>query len=502
MYQPDQPTQGLPVVTPANMIPVQVLKREHVAPDAVTFHLVLPGTQQSPAPYFPGQFITLALPTPRETLYRSYSLCSDGDPQYSWEITVKKQHMGAVSTYFYTHVQEGMLLYSSLPRGTFTMPSRLSRNTSLIFVAAGSGITPIMGMLRAINNMRPDMRPLVHLHYASRSPRYMIFYRELKEMDPYSEWLKQWYYFSDNRERMTATDVLDYSERLVQRAHWYLCGPEILKRELIEELKAEGVPQNAIHTEVFAVKSAENPAYQIADGSAQGGSITIKQTGEVLEAEPRETLLAALERQGYHPSYSCRIGLCGSCKLKVAEGNAFPEGEILSKKEREQGIVLSCIAIPQGDIVLESGGKPPAGIPIKQRVSSGNSIGKPVVAVRVASLFMLGGMLLASWNLTNHRPHSWEFNTTAASSQNNSQNSGDDPSATEQTTPTNEPTNQNPAATATAKSGTQPTVTPTLKPGTTPTRTPTPKPGAATATPTKISTPTPKPTATSTPSPK
>lgn len=120
MEYESQPTRGLPVVSPANMLPVQVIHRELVAPDVVSVFIVLPGTRQAPAPYLPGQFVTLALPTPRDTLYRSYSLCGDGDMARPWELTIKRMEMGAVSTYFYDSVQRGTLLYASLPRGTFT----------------------------------------------------------------------------------------------------------------------------------------------------------------------------------------------------------------------------------------------------------------------------------------------------------------------------------------------------------------------------------------------
>ena len=180
----DNPTRMLPVVSPANMLPVQVVQREVVAPDVVSISIVLPGTEQAPAPYLPGQFVTLALPTPKETLYRSYSLCGSGDPSEPWEIAIKRMDQGAVSTYFYTWVTEGTLLYSSLPRGTFTLPADLGPEMTLVFVAAGSGITPIMGMLRALNRMPLSETPLVQLHYASRSVDDIIFGDELADMDP------------------------------------------------------------------------------------------------------------------------------------------------------------------------------------------------------------------------------------------------------------------------------------------------------------------------------
>ena len=149
----DQQSRALPVASPANMLPVQVVGREEIAPDTVSVLLVLPGTRQAPAPYLPGQFVTLALPTQRETLYRSYSLCGDGSPDQPWELTIKRMERGAVSTYFYEEVDVGTLLYASLPRGTFTLPTNVGPEMTLIMIAMGSGITPIMGMLRALANM-------------------------------------------------------------------------------------------------------------------------------------------------------------------------------------------------------------------------------------------------------------------------------------------------------------------------------------------------------------
>src|SRR5690242_8096892 len=141
-------TRGLPLAAPTNMLPVQVVARAVIAPDVVSVQIVLPGATQDPAPYLPGQFVPLALPTRSETPYRSYSLFGDGDPSRPWELTIKRMQKGAVSTYFYQSVQPGTLLYSSLPRGTFTLPGRVSPEMPFVFVAMGSGITPLMGMLR------------------------------------------------------------------------------------------------------------------------------------------------------------------------------------------------------------------------------------------------------------------------------------------------------------------------------------------------------------------
>lgn len=417
LMRDDNPTRGLPIVSPANMIPVQVIHREVVAPGVVTVYIVLPGAQQAPAPYLPGQFVTLALPTPRETLYRSYSLCGDGDDSQPWSLTIKRLEQGAVSTYFYNLVNAGTLLYASLPRGTFTLPARLGPEMCVVMVAVGSGITPIMGMLRALDRMPPEERPLVQLHYGSRSADEIIFGEELDAMDRDGSWLRQYHYLSSKGNRMTADTVIGRAGTPGKSANWYMCGPENLKRDIQKQLRALGVPERHVHSEVFATSSG--PAYKIEarGGQGVGGSLRVADTGAELDVEPQETLLTALERHGYRPEFSCRAGSCGACKLRVLDGQVDPVGEALSSDERTAGYVLSCIARPIGAVTLASGGKPPAGT-VRRALAALDGLpavrGRAVGRTRLVALVGASALLLGSWNLTNHRPNSWNVANAAA----------------------------------------------------------------------------------------
>ena len=488
----EPPTQGLPVVSPAHLLPVQVSGREAVAPGVVSVRIVLPGTRQAPAPYLPGQFVTLALPTPRETLYRSYSLCGNGDMSQPWELAIKRIDGGAVSTYFYDSVRSGTLLYSSLPRGTFTLPADLRPDTVLVMVAVGSGITPIMGMLRAIASMPPPHRPLVQLHYASRSWEDVIFGDELDAMDPNTTWLRQWHYLSSERNRITVDAILRRAGNFGPRAHWYMCGAEAFKRDLQAWLSRSGVPSEQVHAEVFATRPG--PAYRVSGSGASvsGGQMTIEETGAVLDVRPSETLLVALERHGYRPEFSCRAGACGACRLQLLAGQVDTIGEALSNTERDEGYVLGCIARPLGDVTLASGGRPPLGA--ERRTAAGGrtgaaSRGASKAFVRASALAGIGVVMLGSWNLTNHRPASWGTasaappqspavtpGTTAAPGGTATQTTGTRPSPSATATPSGQ---AQPAPTT--PSQVQPTPTPVRV---APTPTPAPKP-----TPTCVSTP-------------
>jgi ferredoxin-NADP reductase len=281
-------TGELPLVSPANLLPVQVVRRKESAPDIVTLYLAVPDTEQAPARYLPGQFVTLAIPTWKKALYRSYSLCGNGRPDQPWEITIKRIQAGRVSTYLFEEVKEGKLLYSSLPRGTFTLPEGIHPGTPLIFAAAGSGITPIMGMLSALALLPPESLPQVQLHYASKTPMEIIYWRELHQLDPKERWLHQWHYISSDGNRLTAEDVVRRAGRLTRRAHWYMCGPEALKRDLQALLEDYDVPDEQVHSEVFVAQPAPDRTSEGARNSpavcGAGFHLRVEETGDVLEA--------------------------------------------------------------------------------------------------------------------------------------------------------------------------------------------------------------------------
>ena len=499
----DDNTDRLPIVSPVNMLPVQVVRREVIALEAVSLFLALPGTEQAPAPYLPGQFVTLALPTPRQTLYRSYSLSGDGNPNQPWEITIKRLQQGVVSAYLYDRVEEGTLLYASMPRGTFTLPAELEPGIPLVFVAVGSGITPIMGMLSALALLPPERRPEVYLHYAARSPVEMIYRSEIQQLDPRERWLHKWYYLASDGNRMTPETVLRRARHVAFQAHWYMCGPESFKRDLFGLLENEQIPDEQIHAEIFAPqtarpsKSSGSVGQHPAPSAGPVTSLQIAETGATLNVGANETILAALERQGYRPDFSCRAGACGVCKLRVLSGQVDPVGDALSAAERRAGYVLSCVARPLGDVTLASGGRAPApGMAVAAAVP-GALLAKrraTTTQVRFAALLAVGGLLFGSWNLTNHKPLSPQTNTasapgaTATPAPGQGTNPTGQPSTTgttqpaatvapgaKQPTPTTPPSSTQPTAT-TAAGSTQPTPTPTAKPKP-PTPTPTTQSG-------------------------
>lgn len=409
---------------PVGLLTVQVVRREMAARDVVTLWLAQPGTQLAPAPYRPGQFITLALPSASDTLYRSYSLCGYGRADSPWEITVKRQHAGAVSTFLYEHAAPGMLLYAREPRGAFTLPERITPDLSLVFVAAGSGIAPVYGMLRALAHLPESQRPRAALHYASNSPADVIYARELAALDPQGRWLRQWHYLTSQGERLTPDLALARMGAAAATSEWYFCGPEALKRTMQGALIHHGVPAHQVHVEVFGNQDervtsysqplphdqAQRQEHRRETGGARVARLRLADSGMVLDVRAGETLLAALERQGYHPDASCRVGSCGTCRIRLLAGRVATDAadaDGLTADERAAGYVLTCVARPLGDVTLAMGGRASREAAFARSMradAGGGSRGAGKVALRVgmvaASLALFGG----AWSLTNSSP--------------------------------------------------------------------------------------------------
>jgi ferredoxin-NADP reductase len=387
------------------MIALQVVAVIPAARDAITLLLALPGTNQAPSAYIPGQFITLAFPTTESTLYRSYSLCGEGRADIPWEITVKRQHAGLVSNYLYRTVGPGMLLKATLPQGRFTLPETIRPGMPIVFVAAGSGITPIYGMLRALSRLAPSQRPRAWLHYAFHSTADAIYAQELSRLDPSGQWLFQRHYPSTHGQRFRSPQALAELGDRATYAHWYVCGPSGLKRSVESAALGCGVPATHIHAEVFA--SPPVPATVSVRSSTVQGRVRLADSGATLDARSSETVIETLERYGYRPEFECRAGACGTCRMRLLSGQVRNGvTAALTPAEQGAGYILPCVAQPMGDITLagigqqpvarlgrspSAGGRPPA----RSRQSARRALRWGMAAATLGLFFTL-------WDFTSH----------------------------------------------------------------------------------------------------
>jgi ring-1,2-phenylacetyl-CoA epoxidase subunit PaaE len=361
---------------------LHVVELTHETPDAVTIHLELPTRQ--PIASQPGQFLTLILPCGPggKKERRAYSLSSTPHEAPRLSITVKRVPGGLVSNYLLDTVRVGQQIEAMAPLGNFTVKPSPNSARSLVLVGAGSGITPLMSILKAV--LREEPQSHVLLVYGNRNEESVIFREQLASLEQQSgERLQVEHVYSQpqnpascqHKGRLNRTMLLRILEQRhqfpVEQADYYLCGPDGLMQEARSALELLGVPTARIYRESF-VAAAESIEAAVAqpnghgdvssaddDGKIVTRTVTINYEGSEYElvVEPNQTILEAALDQDIDLPYSCQAGLCTACRGKCLSGKVhLDEREGLSDSEMKQGYVLTCVGHPlTADVVIEIG---------------------------------------------------------------------------------------------------------------------------------------------------
>lgn len=345
--------------------------------DAVT--LVLADPHGAPLPFAAGQFFTLVVsPTAgggwSGPLRRAYSASScplnpDGTPAQTVSITSKRVPGGRMSTYLNEGVRPGDLLQVLGPSGQFTPQPSPDRRRHLILLAGGSGITPMMSIIRTVLQVEPQSR--ITLLYGNRGEADIVFYRALQGLaaahtdrlnvrfvlaHPPPGWRGGQGQLDADTTRRELDALVPASRGAADSLpiEYYLCGPEGMMTAARSVLTAAGVPADQIREERFA--SLRDPAADAGERSSsepQPMQLQIVHAGAApvtqrLTIQPGQTLLEAGLSAGVAMPFSCAMGGCGACKAKLDEGEVImAEPNCLSSSERAAGEVLCCIAQPR-----------------------------------------------------------------------------------------------------------------------------------------------------------
>jgi dimethylamine monooxygenase subunit B len=283
-------------------------------------------------PFSGGSHITTYLPRSPGTLERSYSIFNLSEPGCI-EIAVRLAETSTGgSEYWHHHVSEGDVLKVSYPINHFPLSFQAKHH---VFYAAGIGITPFLSMMAELSAKNQSFE----LHYAAKSKEQCAFFEFLKQSYPG----KCHFYFSEgeNRQRLSAKLLMDHRIG----THVYFCGPEKMIQEFSSAAISFGYPAFNIHSERFAppVKKDAVPF-----------AITLKQSGKYLEVPAENSLLEVLRQNGVDVPYSCRVGGCGTCEVKVAEGEIHHYDSFLTDEQRRfNNTMLSCVSRGKGDVVLD-----------------------------------------------------------------------------------------------------------------------------------------------------
>ncbi len=339
----------------SHVLELQVAAVVEETDDARSLVFTVPDGAEIPAErirYAPGQFLTLRVPSDRTgSVARCYSLCSSpftGDPM---TVTVKRTADGYASNWLCDHVHAGMKLHVLAPSGTF-VPKTL--DADFLLLAAGSGITPMMAILKSV---LAEGSGKVVLVYANRDENSVIFGCALRELA------------AKYPDRLTVVHWLESVQGLPSAAALaglaapyaghdaYICGPGPFMAAAEEALKNSGLPAQRIHIEVFkSLESDPFAAVVIEDDDSDEGPATAIVTldGEKHEIRwPRNAkLLDVLLDKGLDAPFSCREGHCGACAVLKKSGDVEMEvNDVLEQQDLDEGLILGCQARPRSDSI-------------------------------------------------------------------------------------------------------------------------------------------------------
>jgi ferredoxin-NADP reductase len=288
----------------------------------------------------PGQYLRIGVVVDGVHHWRAYSLTSDpGRPDGQISITPKRYEPGVVSPYLTRQARPGDIVRLGGVEGVFTLPDPLPR--SMLFLSAGSGITPIMSMLRCIERQGELGRAL--LVHSARTPEDVIFGDELRQMAERNPSFRLEERHTAVQGRISPADVEqlcpDWREREA-----FVCGPAELLDALHDHWEREGLLEH-LHMERF------QPVIGSEVEAGEGGAIRFLRSGVEAECDGSTPILVAGEQAGIEMPFGCRMGICHTCVGRLCSGQVrdLRTGEVGGK---EGEMVRTCIHAPQGPVEI------------------------------------------------------------------------------------------------------------------------------------------------------
>src|SRR5690606_3106718 len=327
---------------------------KNLTKDSVQITFDIPEDLKSEFRFTSGQYITLDINGTR----RDYSLCSN-PLEDEWSIGVKAVKGGNISQYLTKELKTGDVLNVSTPNGRFGIPSKPNEKRTLLAFAAGSGITPILSILRY--TLQTEEWVNFYLFYSNKNPEKVMFLEELKALQKlypqnfnlhlfYTQFqMEDWLFegrLDEHKFELILNQLVDINE--VDEA--MVCGPSEMIKVISNEIFKAGIPKKHIHFELFTPDYTPLDILPEEMDAPDDVNVTVELEGETHELvwNREKNLIDAMLDADIDAPYSCKGGICSSCMCKLEEGEVhLGDNYVLTDSDREEGIILACISRPK-----------------------------------------------------------------------------------------------------------------------------------------------------------
>ncbi|AZB27481.1 ferredoxin--NADP reductase [Chryseobacterium bernardetii] len=308
-----------------------------------------------------GQYITLKSEINNKEIRRSYSICTSPE-EHSLSVVVKAIDGGIFSNFIKDRIEIGDHLEVSIPEGRFVYNLSDKSAKNVFLVAAGSGITPIISIVKNILNNEPLSR--VTLLFANKQIEDAIFYNQLKSLETqFKETLKVIYIFSQKKYDNYYFGRIDHAflDTIIQQeletksfSEYYTCGPEDLIKCVHDYLLSIEIPKEIIKSELFYSLESEIGIEETISEEIKSGKTTVEviinEESHYVIVDHKSNILESLLNEGLDVPYSCKKGNCSSCVGKVILGTVdMKQTDILMDYEINEGFILSCQSVPTSE---------------------------------------------------------------------------------------------------------------------------------------------------------
>ncbi len=344
--------------------PLRVTEVTPLADDAVAIGFDVPDDLAKTFSYMPGQHVTIRAFIDGEDVRRSYSICANANSG-KLRVGVKRLRGGVFSTFATSELTAGDVLDVMAPVGEFTIDIDPAKPRRAVAIAAGSGITPVLSLVST--SLESEPHASWTLLFGNRTAGNIMFLEELEGLkDRYRDRFQLLHVLSREGSdvpllsgRIDAVKIRTVHDRLMGRAPvdgWYLCGPYDLVMMAHETLRDLGVEEDSVHDELFFAGPLDLSALPPEPPAGEGSvALTVILDGRAVDTRMTKetTILDAALRVRTELPYSCKGGMCATCKGRIEEGEVtMDKNYALIDSEVEAGFVLTCQSHPLTDRVV------------------------------------------------------------------------------------------------------------------------------------------------------